>query len=386
MHRYYDNICGCFGHFWYNQNIKSAIKYIFIWFLISRILLSLVGVCAHVLFSNIEYKNHKFNDHKVIAIDIWSSWDSLWYLDIAKLGYSNERIPEPLNPGRKNIAFFPLYPYSIKFLAPIFGNDFILTGVILSNFFLLGSCLLLYKITKIHFNDKIAKRSVKYMLIYPSSFVLSGVFTESMYLFFMLLSIYLYKTSRYKLVAFATFFASLTRITVITLVPFFMYLFEKSNNRLLKKLWWLVGLILGIVVVCFINYKVTGDPFRFVNIQQHWNRHVENPLYYILIGLNLNVVQLKFAIIWFLFELYLVTKSMFKLPFEYVLLSLGMLFLPFTSSPLSITRYMAVIFPIFIYLAIVSDDVIKERLVSWTMLVLQLFLMVTWAFGAGFVI
>ena len=45
-------------------------------------------------------------------IDIWTRWDSKWYLSIAENGYTPAA---DLSSTISNVAFFPLYPYLIKF-------------------------------------------------------------------------------------------------------------------------------------------------------------------------------------------------------------------------------------------------------------------------------
>ena len=51
-----------------------------------------------------------------------ANFDGLHYISIARDGYA-----------QYEQAFFPLYPLTIKFLAPLFSNNQLLTGLIISN-------------------------------------------------------------------------------------------------------------------------------------------------------------------------------------------------------------------------------------------------------------
>src|SRR4030042_2473530 len=51
-----------------------------------------------------------------------ANFDGIFYLRIAQNGYS-----------QFEQAFFPLYPFLIKSLSPIFANNLLITGLIISN-------------------------------------------------------------------------------------------------------------------------------------------------------------------------------------------------------------------------------------------------------------
>src|SRR3989338_7087953 len=53
----------------------------------------------------------------------WAQWDGGHYLNIAKYGY-------PLN---SDFAFFPVYPSLIRFITLFFQNNYLLSGLLVSN-------------------------------------------------------------------------------------------------------------------------------------------------------------------------------------------------------------------------------------------------------------
>src|SRR3989339_937535 len=64
-------------------------------------------------------------------VDIHNRWDSYWYLDIVKEGYYLRG-----EKGIANVVFFPLYPFLIRVTAPLANGNPVLSGWMVSCFFL----------------------------------------------------------------------------------------------------------------------------------------------------------------------------------------------------------------------------------------------------------
>src|SRR3989344_378045 len=152
----------------------------------------------------------------------WANFDGLHYLSIAINGYTFD--------GR----FFPLYPFLIKlFSLPFnFPEAFIYSGFLISNLFFLLSLILFYKLVKMNFSEKVAKESLIWMLIFPTSFFFVSVYSESLFLFLTLLSFYFAQKSKWVFASIAGFFLGITRLTGMFILPSLIYEFlkkEKSN-------------------------------------------------------------------------------------------------------------------------------------------------------------
>ncbi|CAN5732329.1 hypothetical protein BH23CYA1_BH23CYA1_16680 [soil metagenome] len=152
----------------------------------------------------------QFSWSKYSWLDIWGVWDSYWYLDIAQNDYSTVS-SIPGNPGQTNFPFFPLYPLLMKLLSQLTGGEYFFAGIFISNVCLLVSGHLLYQLIEPDTDCKTARLSVKYLLLYPVSFILSGVFTESLYLCLLLLCFYLAQRRRRMLAAPASIRHGMTR-------------------------------------------------------------------------------------------------------------------------------------------------------------------------------
>ena len=167
----------------WKQN-KQVFKYIIILFVITRIILTMVGVFARITFENRYPGKNVWSYTNNVWLDIWGVWDSGFYLDIAKRGYSenqNFEFPVSISPGsfgpnQINFGFFPLYPILIKGLT-LTTKDYFLSGIFISNMAFLVSAFVLYKLVSILKDESCARRSVKYLFLFPTSFILSGGFS-----------------------------------------------------------------------------------------------------------------------------------------------------------------------------------------------------------------
>ncbi|MBI2641227.1 hypothetical protein HYW87_01360, partial [Candidatus Roizmanbacteria bacterium] len=152
-----------------------------------------------------------------------ANFDGAHYLLIAKEGYSQYQQ-----------AFFPLYPLLIRFLAPLFFNNHLLAGLIISNVaFLLGLFVLEKYLALLKFNSRRIVWALLFLLAFPSSFFFGAVYTEGLFFFLFVSSLYFLKRERYFFASIVAFFASLTRlIGVFLLIPFVTHMLSKKNRKL----------------------------------------------------------------------------------------------------------------------------------------------------------
>lgn len=142
----------------------------------------------------------------------WGNFDGVHYLTIAKFGYNgiigNEQV------------FFPLYPLLIR----LFGGGFA-PAILISNFFALAAGLLIFK----HFG----KWAVIFLFCFPTALFLGAVYTESLFIFLVLLTFY--KSKYFGVLAGLTrltgFFTGIFGIFGVGL--YMLYLKVAFNNPLL---------------------------------------------------------------------------------------------------------------------------------------------------------
>jgi len=214
---------------------------------------------------------------------LWSraNFDGIHYLDIARRGY-----------GIYQQAFFPLYPRLIRWLAPYFGGRDLVTGLTISwvSFFL--ALFFFYKLIRLDWEEKYARRAIVYLLIFPTAFFFSMLYTESLFLFLVLGSFYFARnkvlpeagsyfarTKRWWLAGIFGAFASATRVVGIFLLPALLVEFWQSEEKLIKSknvsriashLLPLLLIPLGLLYYMRflqINYQ---DPLMFIHVQPYF--------------------------------------------------------------------------------------------------------------------
>ncbi len=374
------------------RRIIPEIRYIFLLFFSTRLALTLIGVTSRRVLETGYGK--QFSWSKYSWLDIWGVWDSYWYLDIAQNGYSTVG-SIPGNPGQTNFPFFPLYPLLMKLLGQLTGGEYFFAGIFISNVCLLVSGYLLYKLIEPDTDRKTARLAVKYLLLYPVSFILSGVFTESLYLCLMLLCFYLAKRRRWMLAGAAGMLLSATRtLGVLILLPLlFEYLqsVDFKPEKIRRNCAFLLLIPLGLLSFCLYSYQVTGDFLFFKTSQAAWGRSLQNPavvLWNALVQVNADVSTKTLLETGFCVAALLLLNVFYpKIGFAYWLLGMYSIVIPLTAGMASMARFTLPVFPLFMILAKLGrqhpawDDALTLFLGC-----LQGGLMVYWCMGQSLVV
>jgi hypothetical protein len=113
-------------------------------------------------------------------------YDSVWYLGIAQHGYFSAQ----------SRAFFPLYPLAISVVSAVTGTP-LLAGLIISLACFAGSLALLYRLTRLDFDARVARLAVWLLALFPMSLYFSAVYTESLFSVLSLGAIYAARRERW---------------------------------------------------------------------------------------------------------------------------------------------------------------------------------------------
>ena len=213
-------------------------------------------------------------------VNVWSRWDAGWYLDIAKSGY----VYQPGSPSR--IAFFPLYPLLIRITHAIFhlpqaDHWFLVTGLFVSNGCLIGALIYFYKLLTIDFDESIAARANLYLLVFPTSFFLSAVYAESLFLVLTLGAFFYARTDRWIAACILAALATLCRSqgVLIALPLFFEYLQQRNFN--IRQVRWnlLAFALIPTALTTFALYLDAkfGSWHIMFDAQQAWGRRLMWP-------------------------------------------------------------------------------------------------------------
>jgi hypothetical protein len=122
------------------------------------------------------------------------AWDSEYYVGIAVGGYDDPKAGTTVNPKTgnriiRNYSFFPFYPYVIRVVAfplrlfglnPLAAASF--AGVLVAALGTLAGLLALWDMTRPYFEQEDSDRAVFYLLIFPTAFFFTMVYTEGLFI------------------------------------------------------------------------------------------------------------------------------------------------------------------------------------------------------------
>ena len=373
------------------------IKKILTLFIITRLYLLLIGILALQIISPAfipEAAWQGWQSHPLV--NMWCRWDSGWYLSIIEKGYVVDTNKHPdyiIDEGidlSANKAFFPLYPIIVKTITPLTGDP-LLTGVILSNIFLLIAAIYLFKLVKLDHSKKTATQTVFYLLIYPVTFILSGFFTESIFLLLTLSAFYHARKKEWTKACIAGLLSSMTRSLGILLIIPLTIEYLKTKKKTVRDSASLLLIPLGAILFFTYLYQITGDPLSFFNTQKaHWQTSITEPISYtVLIFMERSRQpdawsRLAFVIFSFSALTYMI-KARFRA--SYIVFSLYAILLPVASKKLfSMPRFTLVAFPIYLVLARLSDNPSREKIIVVIFASIMTLYMILWTIGSTHVI
>ncbi|MCL4472935.1 MAG: hypothetical protein M1455_03220 [Actinobacteria bacterium] len=318
-------------------------------------------------------------------LSIWYQWDANWYMSIVSDGY------HWVQGDQSNMAFFPLYPLTVKALGWVFGGRYLLAGLVLSSSFMFGGMIFLYRLVRDDYGDEVARRTVWLLAIFPTSIFFTTLYTESLFLMTAVATFYYARRGRWAMAGVWGLLASMTRISgILLLLPLvWEYLSQKdfSLSRIRPAVLWLSLVPGGIFVFMTYLYFGYGRPLAFAETQATGWGHELTPIWSSFthdISFLVNQSEL-----WVIYELavtlllgILTVVAVKKLPGSYTLYMLLSLLFPLVSGTTkSMSRYVLVVFPFFILLAMFSRK--KWVLVSVSAASILLLAVSTAAFVTG---
>jgi Gpi18-like mannosyltransferase len=317
-----------------------------------------------ILASNMYYNNAHYGIFPHQYPDFFSllrSWDAGHYLSLAENGYPNG--------VTESTAFYPLYPFLIKSVGFLFFGNTLAAGLLVSNVCSLLAIVYFYLLVKKLYNDTVAFTASLFMLSFVTFFYTALVYSEGLFLLLVIAFFYYVYEKKFYPGLFLSILIPLTRPTgILVAVPLFGYLvldiWNSKKVTDLKNCILILGFITGFLLYLGIMNYFTGSFFsgfdaekiyfphnslynllqpvawfqnNFLNIQYSFNGYTTSILNRIFFG-------------FFLILLYFIYKYLDTTLFLY---SLALGLIPALSdSFMSYIRFILVIFPIFIVLAL----------------------------------
>ncbi|MFH1404280.1 MAG: hypothetical protein ABIH11_08435 [Candidatus Altiarchaeota archaeon] len=361
-----------------------ALRHVLFMFLLTRFILTLIGVSSRMLlkpfYQGFYWRSWFFSDH--LWLDIWGIWDSEWYMHVAKNWYSTEIVKH----GASNYGFFPLYPLLMRSLGMIVG-DYFVAGVIISNISLIAAGLLLYRLVLLDDDEDAATRSVNYMFLFPSAFILSGVFTEALFLALLISCFYNARRGMWFYAGISGFFMALTRPQgVIVFIPL---LYEYLRQPNLKVNWNILNLLMipaGLATFLAYSYYQSGDYLAYAHSKTAgWGLGMNNPVKLMYDGLSHSDLAISVNCLVAVLLVLAFIPSIRKLRFSYWTLGVILLVIstiPGYASIKGVLRFTLAVFPFYIFLGKASSNPRVNQALTISLAMTQGFLMVLWTIGS----
>ena len=250
--------------------------------LATRLGVYVVGFAAVILIGFPPEASSRWQIYMNDLLDLPARWDAGWYLTIANVGYSFT--PDPAILYQENIAFFPAYPMTIRFFAPLFGRHTLWVGVLVSivAFYLAMVYLLRLARTEIG-DDQAAMTAVMLTATYPFAVFFSAVYTESLFLLTLVAAVYHFRHDQLWRSAAWGFVCGLTRppgcflsvvLGLMALRSAFAPRASSAADRVLlvRRLLAASAPGLGMLAFSAFIYRLTGHPFQWTMQNVAWGR------------------------------------------------------------------------------------------------------------------
>jgi hypothetical protein len=309
-------------------------------------------------------------------------WDAAWYLRIAESGYGGSDV---------RAAFFPLYPLLVRAVATPFGASpgaLLVAAYAVALAAFLGALVLLHRLVSLELGRPLAQPALLLLAVFPAAVFFGAPYSESLFLLLAVGAFYAARTEHWAWAGAAAAGAAATRSSgVLLLLPTAM-LWWSARPRRPRDAAWLLLAPLGLAAYAAFLGVAEGDAWRFLDVQDAWSRELTVPLAGAWDGLGAAIdgarqlLSGQAEVVYFeeaagdpyriaainlmlfaslVFALVACLGCLRRLPKAYGAWVAVSLVLPLTfpvgPQPLmSLPRFLAVLFPIFMWLALWSEE------------------------------
>ncbi len=296
-------------------------------------------------------------------------YDAQWYLKIAAEAYPYH--PTVTSMANKTVmdgltyAFFPLYP-SIVAATNIFFHNIETSAFIVANILMLVNFFSLYIVLTKTFPRQIVLKASLLLFAVPFSLFFRSYYTEGIYLFFLIWLSYSMMHNKLGTAALLLGLLNITKANGWLLNIYFFYILGKKVYKkemsLKKAFLFLIFLALPFIVWMIYTYSQTGNPLYFFSVRTAWSNYgfgaLQHNISMLLLFPNLpihafHLSQIDDLSIIITGVLLFFAKKLLPSTLWWISFCLWLSPLLVTDT-MSFSRYQAVSFPLFVYVAAVA--------------------------------
>ncbi len=142
-------------------------------------------------------------------VGVWQRWDACWYTKIATYGYE---------ANENSVNFWPLFPLLTGFVGRVLLGSMALGGLVVASVAYIAAMVGLRRLVAFDFDDRTALTTIVAISIFPTAFFFFAPFTESLFLVCAVWAILGARRRWWAVAAIAGLLAALTRIQGVFLV------------------------------------------------------------------------------------------------------------------------------------------------------------------------
>lgn len=306
-------------------------------------------------------------------VGVWERWDACWYGRIASFGYTPDG----------STAFFPLFP-ALERVVALAGPHVVIAGMAIN---LVATALALwglYRIALRDHGDAVARRAMLLLAVFPTALFLLAPFSEATFLALAVWTIERARRGQWVTAALLATLAGLSRpVGGMLALPLAWLAWQqvRGTGRPVDLVWPAVATLAAPTsALLYIVYTIRVVGRSMLAASAEWTGSAFHPPWDLIgatlewvgrTGDPLQALQLAMLVLFAV----LFVMGLGRLPVELTLYAAPQLYLAWARilpTPLtSVGRYLLVIFPIFIVLALL----LEERRVRWSYVILSLLLL-----------
>lgn len=251
-----------------------------------------VGFLAVILIGFPPEASSRWRIYSNDFLDLPARWDAGWYLGIAMEGYRYD--PNAPASLQQNIAFFPAFPMTVRYLSAVLGHQPLWTGVgvsLVAFFMALGYFLRLAR-DELRDEDQ-ALTAVMLLAAYPFAVFFSAAYTEALFLLTLVGAVYHFRHDQLWRAAGWGFLCGLARpngsflsiaLGLMAVAPMWAKMWRPASAgrgpadgtagwpQIGKRLLSASAPGFGMLAFSAYIYQLTGHPFRWTMQNAAWGR------------------------------------------------------------------------------------------------------------------